>query len=93
MKNSSLSLLFSILLLAGCSAPPAQPYAGSEPLMFSLTASDGVELKADFYNSGKVLSPALLLVHMLGSDRTAWKDFSIQAKAQGFTVLAIDLRG
>jgi acetyl esterase/lipase len=38
-------------------------------------------------------SPAALLLHMYGKDRTTWSDFALRLQGAGVASLAIDLRG
>lgn len=54
---------------------------------------DGVTISADWYKQEKPISPVVVLVHMLGEDRSSWGDLPIKLKEQGFSVLNIDLRG
>ena len=37
--------------------------------------------------------PGLILIHMYGSDRSAWALFASQAQREGYSVIAIDMRG
>jgi alpha-beta hydrolase superfamily lysophospholipase len=37
--------------------------------------------------------PGVLLLHMLGSDRTAWEAMTVDLNAAGYAVLALDMRG
>lgn len=61
-----------------------------------LTTADGVDLKATYYpslNGTAANAPALLLLHMAYSNRAAWESFAGAAQAEGYNLLAMDLRG
>lgn len=55
--------------------------------------ADGLRLRGTLYTPGRADPPGLVLLHMLGSDRSAWRPFAQQAVRQGYMVLAFDLRG
>ncbi len=59
----------------------------------TLETSDKVVLEADWTPPQGAKRGVLLLLHMYGSDRTAWAPLLPAAKAEGLGVLAIDLRG
>jgi dienelactone hydrolase len=63
------------------------------PQTVTIDAPDGVKLIGSFYEAGKTMSPALLLLHQWGSDRHSYDDFAKKMQAAGFNVLAIDGRG
>jgi len=63
------------------------------PYNITLATQDGVSLVGTYYPPAEKESPALLLLHMLGSDRGAWREFAMLAQERGFAALAIDLRG
>ncbi|MBX7257695.1 MAG: alpha/beta hydrolase [Candidatus Hydrogenedentes bacterium] len=58
-----------------------------------LTTSDGYRIAATLYPAEKPGSPGLVLVHMLGADRSIWEGFARRAQREGYSSLAIDLRG
>jgi len=53
--------------------------------------SDGVTIVGDYYEGGS--EKAVLLLHMMPSTRASWVSFANQLVADGFSALAIDLRG
>jgi alpha-beta hydrolase superfamily lysophospholipase len=60
----------------------------------TITASDGLELVGTFYpGQGDGARPAVLLLHMLNSNRGVWADFAAQLNAAGYSALALDMRG
>ncbi|MCH7959776.1 MAG: alpha/beta fold hydrolase [Candidatus Hydrogenedentes bacterium] len=80
-----------IALLMGCSAPPsADP---KSPKTVYLDSDDGYRIAVDLYLADGAQPPALILVHMLGSDRHAWRYFARRAQARGYTCAAFDMRG
>lgn len=52
----------------------------------TLTTEDNVKLSAEFVKGN---NQGIILLHMLGHDKSSWKDF----KPKGYTVIAIDFRG
>ncbi len=56
----------------------------------SLETRDGVQIVADFVESGKT---GVLLVHMMPANRKSWIPFSQKLNEKEYTTLAIDLRG
>lgn len=52
---------------------------------------DGFALYADFLDSNS--EKGVILLHMLGKERSSWKDFPIEINSKGFKVLNLDLRG
>ena len=57
----------------------------------TFTTSDGVMITGDYWQSD---SPrAILLLHMMPSDRSSWKPITEDLWRLGYKVLAIDLRG
>ena len=66
----------------------------SAPQAVTLTTSDGFTLAGTFVqasSSGK--TPACLLVHQLGKDKSTYKSLQERLAAVGISSLAIDLRG
>ncbi len=53
---------------------------------------DGVTIVGDYYK-GPSGGPTALLLHMRPATRGSWKEFAPKLVAQGFSALAIDLRG
>ncbi len=59
-------------------------------------AEDGLELDGTFYAAeGLETGPGILLLHMLGSNRTVWDHVGLadELAANGYAVLALDMRG
>lgn len=68
--------------------------AAVAPMELVLRSSDGVPLAATFYGpAGGEARTGLLLLPMLGADRSTWSDFAARAAAAGIAVLALDPRG
>lgn len=66
------------------------------PVMLTFAASDGVTLAASFYpppQSGAGQAAGVLLLHMLGRNRSDWDTFALELQKRGVAVLAMDLRG
>ncbi|MCA9959257.1 MAG: alpha/beta fold hydrolase [Anaerolineales bacterium] len=62
----------------------------------TIPASDGLALQAVFMRpGGDGPFPAVLLLHMLGSERQAWEQAGVMAALveAGYAVLALDMRG
>jgi pimeloyl-ACP methyl ester carboxylesterase len=59
----------------------------------SFKATDGAMVYGTLRTPAQPNRPAMLLLHMWGSDRTSWDLFARAAASQGFMTLAIDLRG
>ena len=62
-----------------------------------MAAEDGLALVGDYYAPADEAldagAPGVLLLHMLGSDRTAWADLIPPLQEAGYAVLAVDMRG
>ncbi len=95
-------LLLGSLLLAACGSEEEQApaveqdtlAADTTPKTVEITPEGGPVLQAAYYpRPGTAQAPALLLVHGLKEDRTAWRSFAETAQAEGYAVLALDLRG
>ena len=83
-----LAALPLVLLLASSSS--AQPAAASRDV--ALTAADGTQLKATYYDAGRP-GPAVLLLHMCNATRKSWEPLGTQLAAAGIHALALDYRG
>ncbi len=66
---------------------------GQQPEVVQFTTSDGVVIVGDYHAPEKPKSPAVVLLHMYRSDRSAWAPLVPTLRSAGFAVLAIDLRG
>jgi pimeloyl-ACP methyl ester carboxylesterase len=83
-----------MILLAAVPAVFAQD-ATPTPQVVTVTAADGLVLQGDFYGTpdSDGEKPAVLLLHMLDSSRSAWNPLLPALIADGYNVLAVDLRG
>jgi len=81
-----LRLFVPLLIAAACAAQ--QPSAGRD---VTLTASDGIALKATYF-AGKP-GPGVLLLHQCNQTRTAWNTLAERLATAGFNVLTFDYRG
>ena len=60
----------------------------------TIEAVDGLQIAGTFYpTQGDGRQPAVLLLHMLNSNRIVWADFAAQLNESGYSVLAVDMRG
>ena len=85
--RSAIFLLIPIFLSA-CVSNQAGEQMKKE---IAITASDGVEIVADFYDSNS--TSGVLLVHMMPATKESWNAFAQQLQKNNFKALAIDLRG
>ncbi len=73
---------------------PAAIQPGSETIM--IEASDGFQIVATYaYPGGVAPYPGVMLLHMLGSNRSAWEDAGLvtQLLQNGYAVINVDMRG
>ncbi|MCP4419695.1 MAG: alpha/beta fold hydrolase, partial [Chloroflexi bacterium] len=66
----------------------------SETVM--IEASDGLQIEATYAHPGGIAPfPGVILLHMLGSNRSAWDDAGLTAQLlqNGYAVLNVDMRG
>lgn len=78
--------------------PTAEPVVLGDVISEDITveAEDGLELDATFYAAeGLENAPGVILLHMLGSNRTVWETIGLvdELAANGYAVLALDMRG
>jgi pimeloyl-ACP methyl ester carboxylesterase len=71
--------------------PTPAPTESILPVQFA--APDGLVIASTLYPAPVRPAPTVLLLHMAGSNRTAWNPLAQQLQATGFNVVAIDLRG
>jgi len=60
------------------------------------TSEDGVLLIGSYYKSKIGMNnstPSVILLHMLGMDRSTWNKFAQKLSENGYAVLSVDLRG
>ena len=78
-------LLFLLALPVSAQAPPA-------PETITRRAADDTTLVADYYPASQD-APALILLHMLNSRRSAWDPLIPDLQAAGYAILSVDMRG
>lgn len=83
-----LTLFVAMAMFGFASVVSAQP----APEVVTLTASDGLALKATYFSPGKP-GPALMLLHQCNQDRASWAGFAAKAAARGYHVMTLDYRG
>jgi dienelactone hydrolase len=97
-----LPLAWLTLILSACGQQATPPPPTVDPLIVDsapkpvdLQTDDDVAIKATYYPPAnpQAKSPAILLVHMLDSNKEAWQGFATAAQELGYAVMAIDLRG
>ncbi len=66
---------------------------GDPPKRVTFASEDKVDLVADLYRAGSAKSPGVILLPMYGHARDSWRSLAPVLLAEGFTVLALDLRG
>jgi predicted alpha/beta hydrolase len=79
-----LSILLTSSAAFAQSAPP--------PREVTLSAPDGVQLKATYYAAAQP-GPAVLLLHMCNTTRRSWDPLAPQLAAAGIHALSVDLPG
>lgn len=99
-------MVFTLLVVAGFQCPPQKQQldvnngpedtAEEQEDIFKedlqLQTSDGISIAATLFPGLKEKKSGIVLIHMLGRDRSDWNDFAIQLQEDGFHVLTIDLR-
>jgi pimeloyl-ACP methyl ester carboxylesterase len=73
--------------------PTRTPLPTQAFLPVTLGGPDGLLLQGTYYSAPVEPAPAALLLHMRGSDRSAWEPLAARLQAVGYAVLAMDLRG
>lgn len=84
--------MLRILIVIGLLLMPTMAAAQQGDHGVTITASDGLELIGDFYMPDGA-TDAVLLLHMLGSQRSAWEPLVPALVNAEMAVLAIDMRG
>ena len=66
-----------------------------EPYRVEYTTSDGVVIIGDYWmpKDANAPAPAVILLHMYRSDRSAWRPLVSVLQDAGFAIMAIDMRG
>lgn len=81
------SFIFLVACLFAATAAIAQ-----EKRNVTIAAPDGIKLKATYYRAAQP-GPAVLLLHMCNSNRTAWDTLATDLSRRGIHVLTLDYRG
>jgi dienelactone hydrolase len=87
----------ALLCCSGPAAAPARIPAPAHAQNVTLQTADGMAV-AGWYWPAKLapkqkLAPAVLLLHMRGKDKASWGGLPETLRLEGYSVLAIDLRG
>jgi pimeloyl-ACP methyl ester carboxylesterase len=85
---------FIAVLMIGSTV--AQDQVQPEPQTVQVTATDGLKLVGDYYaaeNASGKPRPAVLLLHIIGSNRHSWLPLIPSLLDVGYSVLTVDLRG
>ncbi len=85
----SLILLGFLSLMVGCDTIFRKTPSDAQNVDF-LTTSDDVKLSSSFVDSGQ---NAILLLHQLNSDKSAYLGFQDALKGEGYSSIALDFRG
>ncbi len=87
-RASQVLLLATLLAMARL----AEAFEGEK---VTFETYDGLVICADYYTpkASKTGAPMVILLHMYGSDRTAWQPLIKPLYEAGFATLAIDMRG
>ncbi len=81
-----------LTVLVVCIATAASAF-GQESKPVRYATSDGVQISGDYYPPKGDNAPAVILLHMFLSERSAWTPLIPELHEAGFAVLAIDMRG
>jgi acetyl esterase/lipase len=85
--------LAAALTLSAAPVALAQTIELPEPTRIEVTASDDLVLVGDFYAQMGDPAPAVLLMHMNNSRRSAWAPLLAPLYEDGYNILNVDLRG
>jgi dienelactone hydrolase len=89
--SRSAVVLLALLAVVGCFRRSSQALETHREI--ELVTADSVRLASTLYPVAETKPPAIVFVHMLGSDRHAWEALATRAQQAGFLGLALDLRG
>lgn len=85
------ALSVALLLLVGCASEVPKETAVKESMKkVSFATDDDVTIIGNYWKGS---GNAVLLLHMLPATKESWNEFAEKLNNEGFTVLAIDLRG
>lgn len=88
--KSWLILVLLIIYLSGCVSQNIDDSMAKEII---LKTDDNVTIYATYYIPESPKGKSVILLHMLRTDRSYWKEFANLLSKEGYDVLAIDLRG
>lgn len=80
-----LILLLTIIIINGCTIKDNMSHKDLD-----ITTSDNIKLSADLYEAGE---EGIVLLHMLSVTKKTWNEFALKLQEEGYSVIAIDLRG
>ncbi len=63
------------------------------PEKINFKTKDGVTIAGNYFKSGRVRSPVVLLLHMMPAKKESWNEFAFILQENDYASLAIDLRG
>ena len=81
-----------LLALSVCALSTAFATAAPDKRDVTITANDGIGLRATYYSPGQ-RGPAVLLFHQCNMDRKSWDAVAGKLASKGIHVLALDMRG
>ncbi|MEM5777851.1 MAG: alpha/beta fold hydrolase [Candidatus Aenigmatarchaeota archaeon] len=81
-----ITVFIFVILLSGCTQR-------GDFVKVNFKTDDGFIIYGNFYEPENTNGKALILLHMLRTEKSYWHDFAEKLKQKGYTVLAIDLRG
>ncbi len=88
MNRKNMMIIAIVFLIAGCTEQVPE----KDPNEFIITTADEVNITA-VYKETNQATQAVLLLHMLGKDKSDYNNVSLYLQQNGFSVLAIDFRG
>ncbi len=91
MRFTALKSLLAAVLICALASVSFTAFAAKE---VSFQTRDGVTIRANlFLPKGKKPVPVVLLLHQLGSSKSAWNAFAEKLVRNNYAALALDLRG
>ncbi len=97
MSTMQHRFLLSALLAILCLAIPGRHAAAAEPpkgaVAVTLTTTDDYAVSGWYFRPRTTEAPALILLHMFGSDKSAFTKLAGKLVVEGYAVIAIDFRG
>lgn len=84
-------LALTLLPIGACTRNNAAGVPEGAEVQFN--TADGFRIHGTMFSPEGERPPGLILVHMLGSDRSSWRNFARKAQQAGFMCLAYDMRG